>query len=448
LVAALTAAILLTVDGHSASGEEVLQAAVIVHVVAALLWTGGLAALVVHVRHRTADLAVALPRFSRVAGWSYLAVAACGVLAATAVLPMSSASWTSGYGGIVLAKVAVLGLLGIAGAAQRRVTMVRIAQGRPRSFVVVGTAELALMGIATGLASTLSRSPAATGVAGPHGHLTASGTDLTWAGLVTDARPNAVVLVTLAAALAWYVAGVRALRRARGHWATRLTACFTAGVVLVSVATCSGLATQAHLRPSALVTQLMLVLVVVPVLLIGGRPERLGLVRWAPAAASPASGAVASCTLLLLLQHSSLASWALASPWRHLALVLAALACGLLLWAPVLAPRDHGTPHLERAGWLLVVAATLAILTARLRTGTEVLAGESFLRVQLSGVDVVADQQRAALASGVAAAFVILCAVATALRRSGSGRDHYPGSPGGQARMRTTPRSSSASIAP
>ena len=93
------------VAGHasSAPGHDVVVSALVVHVVAVSLWTGGLLGLVLHVRAEPTLLPGAVARFSPLALGAYLALAGSGLIA-VAERRASGAAWTSGYGALVVAK--------------------------------------------------------------------------------------------------------------------------------------------------------------------------------------------------------------------------------------------------------------------------------------------------------------------------------------------------------
>lgn len=140
--------------GHPGHGTAVPVLAV--HVAAACLWAGGLAAVALVCRGRPGLLAdLALPRFSRLAGYCAGCVLLTGVVSAAFQLPAPSALVDSGYGRLVLAKAAgfavVLGL----GWRTRR----RLAEGNRglTGWVVV---ELVWMAGVFAVAAALAEAPA------------------------------------------------------------------------------------------------------------------------------------------------------------------------------------------------------------------------------------------------------------------------------------------------
>ncbi len=73
-----------------------MVSALVVHVVAVSLWTGGLLGLVLHVRAEPTLLPGAVARFSPLALGAYLALAGSGLIAVAERLGASGAAWTSG----------------------------------------------------------------------------------------------------------------------------------------------------------------------------------------------------------------------------------------------------------------------------------------------------------------------------------------------------------------
>lgn len=150
----------MALQGHASHGT-VLEYSLVVHVIAASLWVGGLSGLLLHVRQQPALLAVAIPRFSNLALGCYVAIAATGITAAWVLLGSVPAVWGSRYGVLVLLKGSALVALGILGWWHRGHTVGRIRTGddsRVRhAFVQLASAEIVIMVIAVALAVALSR---------------------------------------------------------------------------------------------------------------------------------------------------------------------------------------------------------------------------------------------------------------------------------------------------
>lgn len=154
LVLALLGLLTPAVTGHagSAPGHEVAVTTVALHVAAASLWVGGLGASLVLLGGRPALLRAVLPRFSTLAGACLAVVTVSGVLTAQVRLGSWTALVATGYGALVIAKVAALALLGGLGLAMRR----RLASGRAPALRWAAL-ETALMAATLGLAAALSQ---------------------------------------------------------------------------------------------------------------------------------------------------------------------------------------------------------------------------------------------------------------------------------------------------
>ena len=131
--------------------------AVAVHTLAAALWCGALAALVLTVGHR-GQWARVLPRFSQLSLVCVAALLVGGVLAAVATLGSPSQLYATGYGRLLSAKVAVTVVLVLL--AYRNRTMWLPAARTHRATAVVSRSralfELAIMAVALTLAAALA----------------------------------------------------------------------------------------------------------------------------------------------------------------------------------------------------------------------------------------------------------------------------------------------------
>ena len=97
----------IALAGHSAVGSDHMNAvdSLAIHLVGVCLWVGGLAALVLIARRLGDQLQVVVTRYSSLALWCFVAVAASGVI--NALLRLGSLrELASGYGLLVLGKTA------------------------------------------------------------------------------------------------------------------------------------------------------------------------------------------------------------------------------------------------------------------------------------------------------------------------------------------------------
>ncbi|MFD0476139.1 CopD family protein [Nonomuraea thailandensis] len=147
-------------------------------------------------------------------------VAVSGAAAAWVRLDAPSDLWRSEYGWFLLAKTAALGVLALFGLAHRRRTVGHVAdRGVRHVFVRLAVGELVVMGVAMALAVGLSRTPPPAQGGGHDGLLEYDLAPFTPTALLTEARPDPMVLLVLALPAVGYLVGVR--RAAPGHAAVR-----------------------------------------------------------------------------------------------------------------------------------------------------------------------------------------------------------------------------------
>jgi cytochrome c oxidase assembly factor CtaG/putative copper export protein len=289
LVVALVAMTPPALTGHSASSgsHELAVASLLVHLAAASLWVGGLAALtwVAAVVGAADGLRLAVPRFSTLAACCFAAVAVSGVVNAGVRLGGVAPLLSSAYGGLVLAKVAALCVLGGFGWWHRRRTVAAVARGggsAVRQFVSVAAAELVVMAATVALAVGLSRTPTPVGAAAqPSRAGELLGFPLP--GPPTAARmlfgwvPDGFALTFVVLAAGLYAAGVLALRRRGDRWPVGRSIAWALGLAVFAWATVGGLGLYSHVLFSAHMVSHMLLSMVAPIGLVLGAPVTLAL---------------------------------------------------------------------------------------------------------------------------------------------------------------------------
>lgn len=151
-----------TATGHGGSllSPSPASVALLAHVLAATAWTGGLLALVAHVRTLgpTGASAPTARAYSRIALVSYVVLALSGALGLLSRTDLAGLLASGGYLVLVLVKAALLLVLGVFGAAQRRTGLARLEAGDRNGFVVLSVGELAVMATAVGLGVALAHS--------------------------------------------------------------------------------------------------------------------------------------------------------------------------------------------------------------------------------------------------------------------------------------------------
>jgi putative copper export protein len=139
-------------------------AALVVHVIAATTWVGGLAGLVRYGRASRGGLPMVLERFSQVATTSAVAVLLSGLISAAGRLAAKGGGFGSAlnvltsnaYGGLLLAKTVAFVVLIIAGWYHRRHVANRLDPNSNGFWQLVG-GELVVMALAIGLSVALAQ---------------------------------------------------------------------------------------------------------------------------------------------------------------------------------------------------------------------------------------------------------------------------------------------------
>jgi putative copper resistance protein D len=155
----------LPLTGHASNWyyHDLSMISMELHVVAASAWAGGLGAVVVFLARRAPLLAVALPRFSRLATWCVFVVGLSGLfnglleLSLSPITTLPSSLVTTPYGVLLVAKmVCMAGVAAIALVVRRRL-LPAVAAGRRTALAVWCGWELIILGVAFGVAVVLTR---------------------------------------------------------------------------------------------------------------------------------------------------------------------------------------------------------------------------------------------------------------------------------------------------
>ncbi len=432
IVAAVTVAPPVLAGHSAASGAHHLAVVtLLVHVLAASAWVGGLGGLAWVAWRGSKRLPAGLARYSTLAAWSLALVAVSGVLNAAVRLEDPSALLQSRYGVLVLCKVTALVALGALGWLHRRTSVSRLA-GLPaesaadrvvrRAFVRLAGVELAIMGAAMAIAVALSRTPppAGTAAATDVSHLIGGSlpqAPTTWR-VLSSVSPDGVGLLIVGLGAALYLQGLRVLHRRGDRWPPGRTAAWFTGLLLVAWSTFGGLGAYAHVLFSAHMVSHMVLSMVAPIFLVLAAPITLAL-RTLPTARLPGEqgprqlllavlhsrvsrvltfplvALAAFITSLYALYFSSLFDLLMGSALGHAAMELHFLAVGCLFFY-VLVGVDPGPRRpvpLVSLVLLLAAFALHALFAVALMAETRVL-GESFYQLldRPYRTDLLADQ--------------------------------------------------------
>ncbi|MFL6132041.1 MAG: cytochrome c oxidase assembly protein [Nocardioidaceae bacterium] len=440
LVVAGLAVAPLVVSGHAASASNHFLAAqsLLIHVLATSLWVGGLAVIVVHLRGNDEALRAVLPRFSGLALGCFVVVAASGVLGAWLRLGTSWDAWASTYGLLVISKALALVVLGALGAAHRTWSLSRIAAGNRGAFQRFAYAEVLVMMAAAGLAVVLARTAPPTGALNrarpPHADLFPTVDrnlgPLSVRNLLTEARPDAIVVTAAVVAIGCYLVGVVVLRRRGERWPRGRTIAFSIGVALALWAVCGGLGSYSAALFSMQVAQLLTLAVVVPILVTCGAPVTLaravlgsGRAATTPGALArlvePVNGLIVLVVVLAAGVMTPLLEASLRSGTLHTLLAGATLFAGMLFFWPLLRADWVPTRRSDSKDaplFVAVLALLLLVYAGQIFTSTSLFAEQWFTDLSLSWADPASDQKHAVAVVGVFA--VALLVVAWRLRRS------------------------------
>ncbi|HEX4281944.1 MAG TPA: cytochrome c oxidase assembly protein [Solirubrobacteraceae bacterium] len=227
--------------------------------------------------------------------------------------------------------------------------------------------------------------------------------------LVSHWTVTASVLVPSVACAVGYAL---AAHRAGGRWPLRRTVSFEAGIASVVLALQSGIDAYDDQLLSVHMVQHMLLLVVVPPLLLGGRPLILALRSLPPGARRsfarvvdalrPCTGPVLALVVfgaVVVLTHiPSFYDATLRHPALHDCEHALYLAGGLLMWSPLLdgdpAPR-HRLNGLAKLIYLIVAMLPMALVGAYLNRHATLVYPAYGPRATALGVSAVNDQAQA-----------------------------------------------------
>jgi putative copper resistance protein D len=422
----------VALTGHSAGGgaHDVATNSLMLHVLAASLWVGGLVAVLATAAARDrAPLATAVPRFSALAGVCWVVLAVSGVVNALVRVPLE-VFWGTGYGALVLAKVAALGALGIIGARHRRGTVGAAARGEPAALLRLGGVEVLLMLATIGLAVALGRTaPPETGLGLPSRTEVLIGYDLagppTLGRLLFDWRFDLVFGTAALVMAAVYLLGARRLRRRGDAWPVGRTIGWVSGCAALLIATSSGIGRYGPAMFSVHMGQHMILSMLVPILLVLGAPVTLalralpvagrgrppGAREWLLAAVhSPVSRFLTNPLVSLplfvgsyyALYFSDLFAAALPEHPAHLLMNLHFLITGMLFFWPLIGvdPAPRRLPPFARLGLVFASVPFHAFFGVALMSSNTVIGGEFYRALALPWVvEPLRDQQ---LGGGIA----------------------------------------------
>jgi cytochrome c oxidase assembly factor CtaG len=419
----------MALQGHAGgtASHDAATSAIWLHIVFAAIWLGGLLTLIVSSRTLdTGRIVPLLARYSTLAIVSFVVVAASGYVSAEIRVGTLDNLLTP-YGVLVLVKVGALGALGVFGLVQRRYLIGRMTTtGSRKYFWWLVTAEIAFMGLASGVAAALART------ATPQLEVTATAsTGATPAEILTGAPlPPPVSFVNLftlwnfdllwvlfcAFAVFFYLAGVWRLKKRGDSWPVLRTVLWVLGMALLFYITNGGVNEYEKYLFSTHMLAHMTLGMMVPVLLVPGAPITLALrtIRkrddgsrgpreWIMLAthskyfgflSRPLVAAVLFVASLWIFYYSPLFRWATTDHLGHQWMIIHFLLTGYLFVQSLIGvdPSPHKAPYPLRLLVLLATMAFHAFFGLSLMTGTGLLLADWYGSMGW-GLDALADQQ-------------------------------------------------------
>ncbi|MEE2855727.1 MAG: cytochrome c oxidase assembly protein [Actinomycetota bacterium] len=292
VAASVTTLIPLGLTGHSSAGgsHDLATNGLLIHLVAASLWAGGLLALLAHALRGGDHLGLAARRFSMIALWCWVAMAVSGLVNALVRVQPSDLLSTE-YGRLVIAKFVALCLLGGLGWRQRRVSVAALqtdpshGRGALLRLTLIEAAVFGLtFGIAVGLGRTPPPPPPARLPSIPEAEI---GYDFdgppTVARILFDWRFDLIFGSAAIVFAALYVAALVRLRRRGDTWPPGRTSSWLLGCLVLLFATSSGVGRYMPAMFSMHMVVHMCLSMLIPILLVLGAPVTLAL-RALPAA--------------------------------------------------------------------------------------------------------------------------------------------------------------------
>ncbi len=452
-VLAVAALVPMAQQGHAAgaAGHSAAITALGLHLVFAAMWLGGLLTIVLLRAELGADrLPVVLARYSTVALVCFIVVALSGYASAA----LRIGTWEqlgTPYGVLVLAKVAALIALGFFGAVQRRFLIGRIsragapetraassggrsatasATGGGRDFWVLVVAELAFMGIASGVAAALART--ATPVSEETGSLARTPAEILtgeplppwpdWYRYFTEWDVDLIWVLACGLGIFFYLAGVMRLRKRGDRWPAYRTVLWIAGLLLLAYVTNGGVNVYEQYLFSAHMAAHMVLTMAVPVLLVPGAPVTLAArairprkdgsrggrewillavhSRFAAVIANPIVAAVLFAGSLWVFYYSPLFRWTMLDHIGHEWMIVHFLITGYLFVQSLVGidPVPYRLPYAFRLVLLLGTMAFHAFFGLAIMSGTGLLLADWYGAMGW-GTDALVDQQ---LGGGIA----------------------------------------------
>ena len=432
-----------SVRGHSsaAADHHVAVSAMWLHLMGVTVWVGGLVALCLISRALAHHQRAVVGRYSVIALWCYVLIGLSGVISSVVRLDQPG-DLTGRYGSLLLVKISLFVVLGLAGWWHRRRTIAEMSRTEPApggAFWRLAGGEVLVMGAVTGVAAALAVTPtpvpdSLTYMPSPAEELSGSPVPpppqvSTWLQYVD---PDPVLAVGVLALAGLYLAGVVRLRSRGRPWPMPRTVVFSAGAGLLAWTVLGGPAVYGKVMFSAHAVAVMLLIAVIAPALALGAPRQLALAALPPRpddsrgprewtellttsrpvqfGSRPLPAVVHLVVAVVVLHTTRLFVQALTTPVVAVVMPVYLVVCGGLVTRALVSAHVPAS-HRERLTAALGLLVAVGLLGWVLISTDRLLAAEHFGALGLPwGVDALADQRAGAVAvwllGGVPTAFL------------------------------------------
>ena len=414
----------LALAGHSGGSfaHDTAVNSLAVHLAAAFVWCGGLAAILLLWPLLTTAAGVVVRRYSVLAAWCFFGIAGSGFLNGM-VRVGELEGLTSPYGVLLIVKTILLVALGLAGLGMRRRIVGRLEEAQPAGTGAAGefrrlaVVEVTLMALAIGTGVGLSRTPtpiprsglpdpdiavALTGYPAPTSGLTGPDWFTVW-------RLDWLWFVVALLAIGIYLWAVRRLAQRGDAWHLRRTVSWTFGWLVFIWTTSGSPGVYGKVQFSTHMFMHMMLTMGIPIFLVIGAPLTLlaraiparrdktmgprelllatAHSRWLSFFCNPIIASINFAGSLYVFYFTGLFEMALQTHTGHVAMVVHFMLAGYVFcWSLIgIDPGPKRWPPSLRLVALFVTMSVHAFFGVAIMSATTLLAGDFFTALASGG---------------------------------------------------------------